>query len=268
MRVSMLTCATLLALSVAGSSSAQLLPPDPSKYEVLLVPIISAVGTPGGNGSLWKTQLTVRNTGDAPVTFVRGEDCHVVLFQPCLGGIPQIPAGGFAEFLPENAPVPGNPAVLYYVAKDGSDNVTTSLRVADVTRSDVRVGAEIPVVKEAQFRSDFIELLGLAVAPGWRSVIRVYSFDSRVGDAVRLRIYEDGNATPVLDRNVPLVRLIAVHPFSVEVAYGEWPLDSLVSSIGPLRAQIDSPGNGTHVWAFASTTSNADNHVVVTTPSR
>jgi hypothetical protein len=146
-------------------------------------------------------------------------------------------------------------------------HVHLNSRVWDTARETLTAGSEIPVVREADFRSTTLSLLGIPVAPHYRHTLRVYDFDGRGGARVAIRVYANDETTPranvertllvqtgekVTDAALPLV--------SAYLQLDPGTLGSLEGA-GTIRVEVEPLDAGLRLWSFVSVTNNQTHHV-------
>ncbi|HEY8183628.1 MAG TPA: IPT/TIG domain-containing protein, partial [Thermoanaerobaculia bacterium] len=154
--------------------------PDPAFFEPVLFPI--AFSGPGAFGSLWQTEIDLRNENDYPLTLSSASIFTMCVFLPCNPDrrLPRhstvrvnflnIP-NGYIELIPRQA----EPAVHFGVL------------VKDMSRQAEALGAEIPVVREKDFFGRPLELLNVPTDLRFRVALRVY--DRGLPAAIGLTIY-------------------------------------------------------------------------------
>jgi hypothetical protein len=207
-------------------------PPAGPAYRRILVPLMPAE-VPGANGARWKTDTSILTSG--------------VAIEPQLGTL----AGG--QFI--------------YVAEADEARVQLNARVWDVAREAQTAGSEIPIVREREFTSSTIVLLGIPVAPHYRHTLRVYDFDGRSGARVGIRVYADSETTPrasvtrtlgVVSNDKATSAQLPVHPGYLELDPGAL---TPLGGISTLRVEIEPLDEGLRLWSFVSVTNNETHHV-------
>ena len=239
-------------------------------YERILLPIYLEVPTPGSNGSIWQTQLWLRNNSAnnltlAPWLCPLGALC-----------IPQFPLTRTLQphetliGLPRVL-VPNNVARLIYVNSAGAADLSAGLRLNETSRSAVDAGTEIPVVRDAALRKTAIHLHGVPRDTNFRAMLRVYELG--VDDArFHVSVFEEGSgidAGSLLDE----FELRAIAPetgsFRMHPAYAE---SALTLSTPPasrpptVRVDVEPLTTGSRYWAFVSITNNDTQRVTLVTP--
>jgi hypothetical protein len=205
--------------------------PGPS-FRRILVPLMPAE-VPGVNGARWKTDTTILTNG--------------VTIEPQLGTL----AGG--QFI--------------YVAEADEARVQLNARVWDVAREAQTAGSEIPIVREREFTSSTIVLLGIPVAPHYRHTLRVYDFEGRSGARVGIRVYADDETTPraSVTRTLGVVSNAKATPAQLPVHPGYLELDPAalapLAGVSTLRVEIEPLDEGLRLWSFVSVTNNETHHV-------
>jgi len=237
-------------------------------YERVLVPIYisRAVGSPlpGAYGSLWTTQLTIRNQSDSSV--------HVS-DNPLGCGIPE---GCSDHITPAttlvNPPYNSEPnrGLFLYVGSPGKGKVGITLRVQDVSRQSETWGTMIPVVDESDVYSDTLQLIDVPTAGGFRGALRVYDFDDPADRQVRLQIFPLESNTVLVDTTLTLPGQAEGHPFPshpASVMIGDLALAfPALANTERVRINITPVTEGTRFWAFVTATNNETQHVTAITP--
>ncbi len=201
-------------------------------YRRILVPLMPAE-VPGINGARWKTDTTILTNG--------------VAIEPQLGTLP----GG--QFI--------------YVAEADEARVQLNSRVWDRARETLTAGSEIPIVREREFTSSTIVLLGIPVAPHYRHTLRVYDFDGRSGARVGIRVYADHETTPraSVTRTLGVFSTAKATPAQLPVHPGYVELDPALlaplDGVSTLRVEIEPLDEGMRLWSFVSVTNNETHHV-------
>ncbi len=173
-----ITAAFLLPLLFAGSLAAQ--PVFDETYERFLLPVFIGQ-TPGTNGSLFSTSLTVFNTSVSYDLRIWGleEHCGVnVICPPPDYAEPVVVRPYAAEGVFFEGPVilpNGNPGRFVYVPKTEANRFAATLRAFDVSRSSQNYGTQMPVVRESDFSNEPIALPDVPMRPPFRNTLRIYS---------------------------------------------------------------------------------------------
>jgi hypothetical protein len=231
-------------------------------YERVLIPLFVSGSLPGAFGSLWTTQLTVRNESD---------DSVVVTNLPIgLCGLcpPSEPRSTFSLPLFVHNP---NAGTFLYIGSPGAGKVTFTLRVQDVSRQAQTWGTAVPVVRERDVHSDTLQLLDIPTDRRFRTTLRVYDFDTPDNRSVRLRIYALNGNTPLVDTTLTLQGPRQDYP-----SFPDRPASAMIGDLvtafpqlviaGRLRIVIDSVTSGVRFWAFVSVTNDETQHVTVIAP--
>ena len=155
----------------------------------------------------------------------------------------------------------GNPGRFIYVPRNQLPNMAANLRVADVSRSALNFGTEIPVVADTELRDQVIELLGVPTDARFRNTLRIYGIDAPfVGVTVEGR---------------PRVTLLMRQGTSIfEPAYavftdfptGVGPVNVTIHAPIPLGMPPAPPPPFTPIWAFVSVTNNETQMITTITP--
>ena len=230
--------------------------PLESMFERVLIPV--AFSGPGAHGSQWTTELSVLNRSPYAVS----------LFHPLATGDPI--AAGHPLRIPLSGSAGGR---LLFVPRESIGTMAFNLLVRDTSRQSEDWGTEVPVVREADFSTDAVELLNVPVDPRFRLTLRVYGVDSAPGDAL-ITVYsmETGNAYSV-PKSFPLVSAAPCAPaipcasddpaFALIDVLSEMP--GLPAS-GRIGIRIQATYAAQPIWAFVTVTNNTTQHVTVISP--
>ena len=256
-----LTVALLAGFTCA--SYAQVFPGD---YERLLLPV-HAQPFDGAFGSKWETTLLAYNASSGPVD---------VYYRGCLtsGGCPpaeRLPSGYGGDVIIERTERGQPQGVLMYVPRAVAKDVRFSLRAHDTSRSLQTWGTELPVVRESEFATDQIQLLGIPTSDRFRQTLRVYDVDRPTSVPFRIRFYD-------LQTNALLLEIVAATqpvfgpPPAAPARPGVVEVNALTDTYPQLRAarqlraEIEPVEKGIRFWAFASVTNNETQHLTTITP--
>jgi hypothetical protein len=234
-----------------------------SDFEVVLFPVVHETPIPGGYGSLWETEMWVRNSAGEPVIFGgQGEPYCPDPF--CFGGIPVLLAPGTSRIVPAMSPLwEGG---LFYLEKKFSDQVFFSLRVRDLSRNEESAGTYIPVVRESELYSEAFELLNVPMDAG-RVHLRLYGLSDRQ-PTVQLTIFRADSEEVLFSAHVLLYGHSPSTDFPAEpserVLYGIADLlpEGAHSSV---RIRIEPVDEGLY-WAYATVTNDSTQQVTVIAP--
>ncbi len=235
-----------------------------SDYQRVLLPI-NVPNAPGAFGSLWTSDTEIANSGTEAVD-VRLQNCQLI----------DNPCPRYTRLSPGGAPVritanrnPDQPGVLFYVPKSALAQIAVNSRVQDLSRQAETWGTELPLVPSDAFSQDVL-LLNIPNDPRFRTTLRIYG-NTYGPMEVRIRIWPLSSAgAPIVDDTRVLSGYATVVPvfFPIDPAYTAVAIDSYaeVQGQGPLRVDVTAPPGVVPVWAFASVTNNATQHVTVVTP--
>lgn len=249
-----LAAAALLTLGACLAVGAE------NQEDRILLPIALATPLPGANGSLWMTEIWVRNSGSIPVRLLL--DCSVTCPPYFLD-----PGASLREpFIFFG--VESQPPVAYLLTPSGqAENLRVSLRIRDLSRQDQTWGTELPVVRESAFvGSQPLELLDIPLDARFRQALRIYSLAPH-STRVTVSFFElpaSGVGKQVATRTIDVSAASEFFPGYAQM------LD-FASSVPELNGQervyvrIESL-DGTPLWAFVSVTNNETQHVTTITP--
>jgi hypothetical protein len=276
----MLLVLLLLAIPPAHAQSER----TPSDFEMVLVPVYLDQARPGALGSLWRSELVIRNEGTVPVDVFQTECAQFCTCNPrpatCAGGQPLAPGTLFSSLnsvLVSDSFSPANPGIFLFLRKPGASNVPINLRVRDLSRSSESVGTEIPVVRQCDMLTTTAHLLNIPTDARFRQHLRIYGMSSPTGGAdVRVRISALDSLTILAEQTFSLRPAerqpsIPTGPAFISFpAYGE--ISALTSTFpqiqGSTRVRIDvepmTPG--LIFWTFVSVTNNETQQITTVTP--
>jgi hypothetical protein len=264
---------------VAGRFRADLLPGD---FEKVLLPLAGTGSVQGAYGSVWTNDFWVfNNSSGSSAIFADTIGCGgfpLPVFKPCelMWDVPpnSQSRGDFVAF-PDDPP-----GLLLYLAKAGSASTTFNLRVQDISRQAQTWGTELPVVREAQFLTDRIELLNIPLDDRFRHTLRVYDPDSHERVTFRVTFFDTTSVARGLERSAGTMLVDTVVDAQPGKTYR--PNFPRVPSVAQLsnftvsfpqlamservRIEIRPVTPGIRFWAFASVTNNETQHVTTITP--
>ena len=186
---------------------------------------------------------------------------------------------------------PVAPGVFLYVERAGADQLSTSLRVADVTRRPIQLGTRLPLVREREFFNDTTDIMGVPLMSGTRTSLRIYDLESRAGAQIMLRIWPTLPPSPTLPPAPPVPLVNEILEFSYDpsrdscgfrfecpegysykpgyIQIGDlaarWPdaLGSMIDSQYGLRIELVPLTPGLAFWPMASVTENDNSYVSI-----
>ncbi len=233
-------------------------------YARILLPT-NVASTPGAFGSLWTTDSEIANAGIEPVD-VKWSACQSLIDPPC-PPYAHLPPGGHAfRISPDrNADTPG---AFFYIPNWALSQVAVNSRVQDLSRQSETWGTEQPIVRTSAFSLDVL-LLNVPNDSQFRTTLRIYG-GSYSPLLARIRIWPlTSDGAPLVDDTLHLSGFVTVLPvsFPTAPAYAQAALESYTAlkGQGPLRVEVTSPA-AIPLWAFASVTNNATQHVTLVTP--
>lgn len=243
---------------------------QPSSLETILIPaplVPSSKPLPGAGGSLWVSELHVRNGGNAAaLTFL--QDALCVLCDPP-PPLPSLGVGETRELQAGDASLPGH---IVVVQKAESPFYAFSLRIRDVSRSAQNEGTEIPVVREAELRSTRpIELLNVPLNATSRAALRIFATEDEPSIAALAYVNVVSMTRPEIDSAFLRLELSHVQ----RLAAGPPRAPGYVA-VNDLRAATGLPEGRYRVevlpqtyragWAFVAVTNNETQLVTAIAP--
>lgn len=253
-----------------------------SETERILVPIYLPYdqATTGAYGSVWQTELVVRNETDAPAVIFQNlctYECRPPIpSTACSKGEPTQPQHTFTGVLtPDEAAV--NPAIFLHVEKAIANLGAMNLRLWERSRGTVESGVEVPLVRDHDFRTGTSWLVNVPNQPLTSRIhLRVYFVSSPSRNAeVRLRIYPGDSEHPLADhvlRAIGSADAGGVPPPGDQPCIGtpayaiEFLSPVLDGKTDTVRVRIDSLTPELRYWAMISVTSNETQYVTLVTP--
>ena len=228
---------------------------DPAFFEPVLFPVI--VSGRGAFGSVWSTELSLRNEND--YTF----PVHS-LFEPLIFSAPDLRPRAHSVSSAGSTSAPSG--YLLYIPRQAAPRLFFGALVRDLSRQAEALGTEIPVVHEKDFFGRPFAILNIPTDSRYRVALRGYRIDDRFNLRLRIwRMFPEG--APLVDTFIFLARPI---PNSGTHAAGY--IGDLVTTYpqlagkGPLRIEIDGTSDHPGAWAFVSVTNNETQHVTVISP--
>jgi len=244
-----------------------------SRYEKVLLPIYLEAPVSGSNGSLWKTDLWIRNDGPSN-TQLAPWPCPAdgVCFGVFPNTIVLTPGQVLHDLRPFFVRPPAIPGRLVYVERTDS-HISMQLRIVDAARAQLDAGTELPVVRESgQFLST-AQLLNIPFSAANRLLLRVY--DTALTEArFHVRVYglEEGTTSGELLSEFDLTATTPqTGEFRTQPAYAEYGrLSDLLAQPrlfpAALRIEVQPLTAGSRFWPFVAVTSNDTQHVTTITP--
>jgi hypothetical protein len=204
----------------------------------------------GAGGSVWETELWATNTSDQPVLYqiapcLQSAGCNDINTIPPQSTRPR----GDSASRPSGRWLPLDPAVHL------------EARLRDVSRNASSAGIELPLVREADFRADEINLNAIPRDAGFRITLRLYGLDAG-GDVTLDQLDVNGNllSTKVVTLAPPAVP-------GLLTGYAQLALDTAPDTT-PIRIRIRPRTSNLRIWALASITNNATSEVTLVQPWR
>ena len=236
---------TSLTVPTATASDAR----DLEQSTRVFIPVLVA-NLNGAGGSVWQTDLWATNTSDQPVLYQiapcsQSADCNGANTLPPQSTLPR----GDSSPRPTGRWLPLDPAVHL------------ESRLRDLSRNASSAGMEVPLVREADFRSDEINLNAIPRDARFRLTLRVYGLDAG-GDVTVEQLDANGNllSTVVMTLAPPAVP-------GLLNGYAQVALDTPPDTT-PIRLRIRPRTSTLRIWALASITNNVTSEVTLVQPYR
>lgn len=264
--------ALLLFVAIVAPVSAQ------TSSNRFLVPAFNGnPGVQGANGSVWITELTVRNDGLAPVRIQNLlPGCHFPCGNETFVDIPPNETG-FIE--PEGAFLGNGPGAIIEMGPGAADDLIFNLRVQDLSRQLSTWGTELAVVNESELLSGRSVLINIPAGEEFRHTLRVYEIDGATDAEFEVfllaanPIFPGASIPPQPDQVLGSKRFRLTSPPSGEAdrspAYLEIGNLNDIAEIGGahrLVVRVVPVNPNMRYWAFISVTNNETQHVTTILP--
>lgn len=243
---------------------------DARNYDRVLIPVWAQHPIRGAAGSVWLTELWVRNEGDSDAWFTQIPPICIACNPDQLFKVRAHSTRVFREQDFFSSPSGGS-GIFVYVEKARIQDFHFWLRVFDTSQNEDSLGTELPVIRLEEAVSTRIELIGVPLEPKFRLALRVYALNRALRRRARVKIFSaDGDAV--------LVDQIAnlgsdptdselhpyAQPFELLDLVGAFP--QLVSAANRLRKEITPESPGLQFWGFVAVTDNETQEVTTITP--
>ena len=242
------------------------------EYELALLPIYFDGTVPGAYGTQWATDLWIHN-GGANAVFIADRICPPELVCPpvfplTLGIDPGRSLHNPRDFFRTTR---SNPSLLLYVSKNGAEEVSMSLRVADTSRNALNGGTELPVIRRDELLTRTAQLLNVPLDNRtFRLLLRLYDVTySEAEFAVRIHPASEEPVQAVYGTTIT-AKTPRLGSFRGEAAYAELDITHLLHTrlgwpeIARIEVQPLTPGS--RYWAVVSLTNNETQLVTLVTP--
>lgn len=234
---------TALAVPAARAQN-----PNPVLYEPLIVPI-SVHGVRGAFGSSWSTELWYRNNSTIPVQ----------VFPLFISD--WVPPREATTFLPILSAPSFAPGVLLYMSRAGAGQAQFDLRLFNTSDPSASWGTKLPVVREHDLATR-VQLINVPSDVAFRTALRIYALPESAPADTRVRIEIRSNAGDVVGSGEAV---LTGSPLYAQVL-------SLTDAFPQMRkaervnVRVEPVDPAMKIWAFASVTANATQHVAIVTP--
>jgi len=233
------------------------------EFEQILIPIALREAIPGAYGSLWKTEVWVRNDGQNPVEVV--SFCQVGGCQPIL-----ISPGEARRDTGVIYPRADQPPGAYILAdRRYAGDLQVSLRIRDLSRQELTWGTELPVVRSTDLRVGKLGFLDVPLEARFRQMLRLYSMAAEP-IPVTISFFElpwlELSQQPAL-----ATRTLTIAPTTLDLFPGYVELPDFALTIpelsGKERVYVEIRSDSAlPFWGFISVTNNETQHVTTITP--
>lgn len=264
MRLSSLVSA--IAVVSALTADAQVNTTD--RIETILIPVATNGEVPGAFGSLWLSEVWARNGTTLDLEFQ--EPCRFPGCEPDLKGGQIAMVSGFQ----------GPEGMLLFNAVEAASNgefprssVTIEARLFELSRYAQPNGIEIPVVREADFLSDPVWLLGIRPSTANRVAIRVWDPGHVESASVLVEVYDRSGTERIVAFELPLAgRMFGDPPQTQRSLPAIGSVLNLQSSYPEIlneevvHIRISPQTDDLLYYAMASITDNETQHVTIVSP--
>lgn len=227
-------------------------------YERLLLPVFLPP-VDGAHGSIFATDFRVFTSAQESIGLPGLND-------RCIITCPDFPSigGGQEEANFEYTGRVKSPGAFFYVRNDRIADLVAQLRVHDISRSATNFGTAIPIVRDEEFRTDPVVLLGVPTDARFRNTLRIYA---KHNPEVVIVIENDSTR---VERRLQLREGDELF----KPAYAEF--TDFPTGVGPVRVTVsyvepvlvDPAPEPEPIWAFISVTNNDTQHITVISPQR
>jgi hypothetical protein len=238
-------------------------------YEQVLLPVYLDGTVPGANGTQWKTDLWIRNNGTEAATLAPWPCPPNQVCPPVIPLTATLNAGLSLHNLPPFFQTPdANTSRLLWVREP--NDVSFSLRFADVSRSSLNGGTDMPVIREKELLRRPAQLFNVPLNAQFRVLLRVFDV-AYSSSKFRVTVYAqtEGETAPLHSAEVTATT-VQTGEFKSEAAYAQFDVTDLLrmERTWPeaVRIQIDPLTAGSRYWGFASVTNNETQLVTLVTP--
>lgn len=255
-------CFALLFIAVAAFSQEDT---NGDRVVSVLVPVLHAgpedeIPLPGAHGSLWTTQVWLRNDSAYSFSIIqRGFFCGpggcLVSFDPGTTKLAPV----FGEATDQGGLLVFDP----FTAKQ----VTLSARLLELSRRAQPNGIEVPIVWEHEFLSGVSTLIAIPRRSEGRVTLRIFGPRRRPGDAVEVTALSTAGeplGSTVLTLTIP--DLIGTHVPAYNAILDIAAFFPLVATVDRFDLRITPLVEGMEYWTYVSETDRESQHVLLITP--
>lgn len=271
---------TMLLLSFASEAFSQ---PD---YERFLLPVVlfddcGSCAFRGAHGSLWTTELVLRN-----------QSADMIRFRPNFCGKLSVVCPRSSELRAyetlNRPPIwydsrgSWAPHGVFLFLERPASRVSMSLHLREIGTA-AGWGSALPVVSEAEAFDALVEILNVPTDPAFRHTLRIYDYDNRNGSSYRVRFYHLAAPFSEMDSSDVLYESIVTASgveYWEDFPWGDVPLRPgyaqldlpvqtlpLLASAERLRITVEPMQEG-RFWAYLSLTDNATQQVTLFVPEK
>ena len=236
-----------------------------NELDRLMIPVI-ADRVPGAFGSIWSTELVVRNDNESNVRLSQSPGTNPHTW-------PMIPPNSTFR-IPPNLLTDGGAAFLLHEHIPPGSSLTPfafNLRIRDLSRQADSWGTQVPLVRpEDAFINRAMMLLNVPFEPESRLNLRVYDLDGPTGGDVQVFVFDN-------DSNTLLGSTVLHFPPGEYTSYPMFPgvvsvdVKSIAGNAGNVervRVQVGEKNQEKRLWSILSVTDLETQQVTVITPTK
>ena len=242
------------------------LPAAAEKFEKVMLPIAPSTVLCAFH-SRYDTRLVVFNEHDRAVSRISSDDT----------------SGGLAAFTGTeiSGPIVQTPLGSFlYVPRADSAGLRMALisESMDLTKPEEKFFTELPVVRDGDWRTGRIQIIGVKIEQGFRQTLRIYGYDGHAVGQVAARFYAIGSNRLLKETTYELWPhgphlnadgLQAGPSFAMECdlsGLGQWEGWGAELVGQHIRIELEPKTPGLKYWAFVSVANNATQHFFTILP--
>jgi hypothetical protein len=236
-------------------------------FDRILIPLFESVPRPGAFGSLWGTELLIRNNSEEQIPLIPPTCNPPTPARFCT--TPTILSQYSTTHVAGFYGVSTGPLMLN-VPRGTGERILASLRVINLSRTAEQFGTSIPIVREKDLKTGIAQILDVPNSDGLRSSLRIFDFDSRDASSFAVRVYDLESDELISAATLQTAGVPPGRPPGVEIVqpgYVNVSVADLVASAPNRKLRIEVEGrDGVRFWTFVSVTANETQFVTVLLP--